>query len=106
MEGGVPRGLFMKLQLAQKNRNGADAVRQQRKELDELKAKRLEEQAERIERLKQKRATKHAEARQEHLAHVQSIGAAVRREVREAEQVGREDIGERPARVAVCARVK
>ena len=103
MEGGVPKGLFIKLQIAQKNRDAADAVRKQKEDLAALKLKRLEDQAARVERLKQKRATRHAEAKQQHIDHIASVGAEVRAEIRAAEAQRREQNEEhwRQARVRV-----
>ena len=85
MIGGIPMGLYKKLQLAQKNSDAADAVRKEKAELAALKKKRAEDQAARIEKLKAKRATRHAEAKQEHLDHVQSVGQETRKQVKEAE---------------------
>ena len=64
--GGIPRGMYIKLQLAQQNRNAADAVRLERKQLDEQKQKGLDEQAARIERLRAKREQRHTEAAEQH----------------------------------------
>ena len=55
MIGGVPRGMFVKLQIAQQNRNAADDVRREKAELMALRARRAQEQDERIERLRLKR---------------------------------------------------
>jgi len=85
MVGGIPKGLYKKLELAQKNRNAADEVRKEKEDLAALKKQRAADQAARIERLKQKRATRHAEAKQDHQAHQQSIGAEVREMVKTAE---------------------
>jgi len=103
MVGGIPKGLYKKLELAQKNRNAADAVRKQKEEIAALKLKRAQDQEERIERLKAKRASSSAQAKQEHQAHVQSIGAEVRTMVKEAEAQRKKNDEEywRQARVRV-----
>ena len=85
MIGGVPRGMYIKLQQAQKNRNAADEVRREREELMALKQQRYEEQAERINRLRAKREQRHTTAADQHRSHVDSVAAEVRAQVREAE---------------------
>jgi len=83
--GGIPRGMYIKLQLAQQNRNAADAVRLERKQLDELKQKGLDEQAARIERLRAKREQRHTEAAEQHRKHIAEVSNGVREQVKQAE---------------------
>lgn len=85
MVGGIPIGLFRKLEIAQKNRNLADEVRKDKEELARLKQKRNEEAVARAARLKEKRATRHAEAKAEHMSTVQSIANEVKAMAKEAE---------------------
>ena len=85
MIGGVPRGMYIKLQQAQKNRDFADQVRKERQELEELKAQRAREQKERIDRLRAKREQKHEEAKEAHRAKVERIGRETREEVKNLE---------------------
>ena len=86
MIGGVPKGMYIKLQQAQKNRDLADKVRKEREELDALKKQRAEELKERMDALRVKRETKQEAARLAHANKIKEIGANVRAEVKQLEQ--------------------
>jgi hypothetical protein len=85
MIGGVPRGMYIKLQQAQKNRDLADQVRKDKEELKVLQERRAAEQKDRMDRLREKRESKHEAAKAAHKAKIDAIGAQVREEVRELE---------------------
>ena len=80
MLGGVPRGMFMKLQIAQQNRNAADVVRKERQDLMDLRARRAQEQDERIDRLRAKREASSTSAAAAHRERIAELGRAAREE--------------------------
>lgn len=80
MIGGVPRGMFVKLQIAQQNRNAADDVRREKAELMALRARRAQEQDERIERLRLKRESSQTAAAEAHRLRIEELGRAAREE--------------------------
>ena len=86
MLGGVPRGMYIKLKEAQKNRDLADQVRREKAEIDALREKRAQEQKERMDALRAKRETKHDAAKLAHKQKIESLGQQVRQEVKELEQ--------------------
>ena len=86
MIGGVPRGMYIKLREAQKNRDLADQVRREREEIAALREKRAQEQKERIDALRAKREQKQTEAKAAHRRKIEEIGQQVRQEVKELEQ--------------------
>ena len=55
MIGGVPRGMFIKLKEAQKNRDLADRVRREKEEINALRERRAQEQKDRMDALRAKR---------------------------------------------------
>ena len=82
MIGGVPRGMYIKLREAQKNRDLADQVRREREEIAALREKRAQEQKERIDALRAKREQKQTEAKAAHRRKIEEIGQQVRQEVK------------------------
>ena len=86
MIGGVPKGMYIKLQQAQKNRDLADRVRKEREELEQLKAQRAAELKERMEALRIKRETKQEASRLAHQNKIKEQGARVREEVLQLER--------------------
>ena len=86
MIGGVPKGMYIKLQQAQKNRDLADRVRKEREELEQLKAQRATELKERMEALRIKRETKQEASRLAHQNKIKEQGARVREEVLQLER--------------------
>ena len=84
--GGVPRGMYIKLQQAQKNRDLADRVRKEREELEQLKAKRAAELKERMDALRIKRETNQEAARAAHANKIKEQGQRVREEVQQLER--------------------
>ena len=86
MIGGVPRGMYIKLKEAQKNRDIADRVRKEKEEIAALREERAREQKERMERLREKREKKQEAAKAAHKSKIDEIGRMVRQEVKELEQ--------------------
>ena len=87
MIGGVPRGMYIKLCEAQRNRDLADEVRRERDEIDALRQRRAEEQKERMDRLREKREQRHEAAKLAHKNKIEEIGRQVREEVRQLEEL-------------------
>ena len=87
MIGGVPRGMYIKLCEAQRNRDLADEVRRERDEIDALRQQRAQEQKERMDRLREKREMRHEAAKLAHKNKIEEIGRMVRQEVRELEEM-------------------
>lgn len=85
MIGGVPRGMYIKLQQAQKNRDFADQVRKEKEELKVLQEQRAAEQKDRIDRLRAKREQKQEAAKLAHKNKVKQIGEETRQEVKNLE---------------------
>lgn len=82
MIGGIPRGLYVRLEMAQENRHRADAVRNDRREIDATRQRRKEEQALRTEELRLKAHKSSAEAAEQHRLRVEEQGELVREETR------------------------
>lgn len=80
--GGIPRGLFVKLEMAHQNRHLADDVRRDRREIDATRQRRREEQAVRTEALRVKAHKSSAEAAEGFRERVAAQGALVREETR------------------------
>ena len=86
MIGGVPRGMYIKLKEAQKNRDLADRVRKEKEEIAALREERAREQKERMDRLREKREKKQEAAKTAHKNKIDEIGRMVRQEVKELEE--------------------
>ena len=87
MIGGVPRGMFIKLKEAQKNRDLADRVRREKEEIAALRERRAQEQKERMDALRAKREQKHEAAKLAHRNKIVELGNAVRQEVKDLEDM-------------------
>ena len=87
MIGGVPRGMFIKLKEAQKNRDLADRVRREKEEIAALRERRAQEQKERMYALRAKREQKHEAAKLAHRNKIVELGNAVRQEVKDLEDM-------------------
>ena len=86
MIGGVPRGMYIKLKEAQKNRDLADRVRREKEEIAALRERRAQEQKDRMDALRAKREKRHDEAKAAHKKKIEELGQQVRQEVKELEQ--------------------